>query len=167
MKSKTNQQDEENIVGKKRRAVEPIRLEDGHYWYKDFLNLPGGGYSRDWKLAEIIDGKFRQIGVKAEWEQDCDYLLNALWVRIDPPPPEAGETTAVRTGGKIRRDDRVARVSRDDEPRLRERTLIVAEGIVEAFSETHDSTAVYYARHPEKRKELVAQIARLIGRVQE
>ena len=154
-------------MGRKRQSAERTVLPDGHYWYKDFLNLPGGGYSRDWKLAEIIDGKFRQIGLKAVWEQDCGYLKNALWVRIDPPPPQAGETTAICTGGKIRRDDRVARVSRDDEPRLRERTLIVAEGIVEAFSETHDSTAVYYARHPEKRKELVAQIARLIGRVQE
>ena len=167
MKSKTNQQDEENIVGKKRRAVEPIRLEDGHYWYKDFLNLPGGGHGEEWKLAQIVGGKFRQIGLNAEWEQDCGYLRNALWVRIDPPPSEAGETTAIRKGGKIRRDDRVARVSRDDEPRLRERTLIVAEGIVEAFSETHDTTAVYYARHPEKRKELVAQITRLIGRIRE
>ena len=43
----------------------------------------------------------------------------------------------------------------------------MAEGIVEAFSETHDTTAVYYARHPEKRKELVAQITRLIGRIRE
>jgi len=167
VKSKRKQQREENIVGKKRRAVERTVLPDGHYWYKDFLNLPGGGYSRDWKLAEIIDGKFRQIGVKADWEQDCDYLLNALWVRIDPPPSEAGETTAIRKATEVRRGHRVARASRDDEHRLRERTLIVAEGVVEAFTETHDSTVVYYARHPEKRKELVAQIARLIGRVRE
>ena len=155
------------IVGKKRRAVEPIRLEDGHYWYKDFLNLPGGGHGEEWKLAQIVGGKFRQIGLNAEWEQDCGYLRNALWVRIDPPPSEAGETTAIRKATEVRRGHRVARASRDDEPRLRERTLIVAEGIVEAFSETHDTTAVYYARHPEKRKELVAQITRLIGRIRE
>ena len=167
MKSKRKQQREENIVGKKRRAVERTVLPDGHYWYKDFLNLPGGGYSRDWKLAEIVGGRFRQIGLNAEWEQDCGYLRNALWVRIDPPPPEAGETTAVCTAGKLRRDGRVGRAARDDDHRIRERTLIVAEGVVEAFSELHDSTAVYYARHPEKRKELVAQIARLIGRVRE
>ena len=74
-------------MGRKRRAVEPVRLEDGHYWYRNFINLPGGGHVQDWKLAEIVGGKFRRIGVKAEWEQDCDYLLNALWVRIDPPPP--------------------------------------------------------------------------------
>ena len=154
-------------MGRKRKSAERTVLPDGHYWYKDFLNLPGGGHGEEWKLAQIVGGKFRQIGLNAEWEQDCGYLRNALWVRIDPPPSQAGDTAAICTGGKIRRDDRVARVSRDDEPRLRERTLIVAEGIVEAFSETHDTTAVYYARHPEKRKELVAQITRLIGRVRE
>ena len=154
-------------MGRKRRAVERTVLPDGHYWYKDFLNLPGGGYGRDWKLAEIVGGRFRQIGLNAVWDQDCDYLRNALWVRIDPPQSEAGDTAAIRTGGKIRPTYRLARASRDDEHRLRERCRIVAEGIVESFTETHDSTAVYYARHPEKRKELIGQIARLIGRVRE
>ena len=50
---------------------------------------------------------------------------------------------------------------------MRQRTLTVAEGVVDAFTQTHDSTAAYYARQPEKREELVAQIARLIGRVWE
>ena len=167
MKSKRNQHEEENIVGRKRRAVERNVLPDGHYWYRNFINLRGGGHVDEWKLAQIVGGKFRRIGVKAEWEQDCDYLRNALWVRIDPPQSEAGDTAAIRKATEIRRGHRLARASRDDEHRLRERTLIVAEGVVEAFTETHDSTVVYYARHPEKRKELVAQIARLIGRVRE
>ena len=36
-----------------------------------------------------------------------------------------------------------------------------------AFTEVHNSTAAYYARRPEQRAELVAEIARLIGRVRE
>ena len=111
MKSKRNQHEEENIVGRKRRAVERNVLPDGHYWYRNFINLRGGGHVDEWKLAQIVGGKFRRIGVKAEWEQDCEYLRNALWARIEPPS-EAGDTAAVRTGGKIRRDDRVGRAGR-------------------------------------------------------
>ena len=142
-------------------------LPDGYYWFKDYLNLPGGGYGQDWKLARIVGGRFRQIGVTAEWEQDCDYLRDALWVKLDPPPPEAGDTTAVRTAGELRRDARVGRASRDDDYRTRQRTLFVAEGVVAAFTELHDSTAAYYVRRPVEREELVAQIARLIGLVRE
>ena len=45
--------------------------------------------------------------------------------------------------------------------------LTVALGIVDAFTETHDSVGAYYARQPEKKEELVAQIVRLIERVRE
>ncbi len=142
-------------------------MTDGCYWFKDFLNLPGGGYGHDWKLAQIVGGMFRQVGVAAEWKQDCDYLRDALWVRLDPPPPEAGDTTAIRTANELRRDARVGRDRRADDYRARQRALILAEGVVAAFTELHDSTAAYYARRPEQRAELVAEIARLIGRVRE
>lgn len=167
MRSKRNNTGEENAVGKKRRAAEREVFPDGHYWYRNWINLDGGGHVDEWKMAEIVGGKVKLIGVTAEWEQHCDFLRNALWVRIDPPPTELGETTGTPTETEVRRGNRVAPVSRDDEHRLRERVRFLAEGIVDAFIETHDSTIVYYARYPEKRKELVAQIARLIGRVRE
>ena len=142
-------------------------LPDGYYWFKDFLNLPGGGYGREWKLAQIAGGKFRQVGVAAEWQQDCDYLRDALWVKLVPPQPEAGDTTAIRTASELRRDERARRAAREEVYRTRQRVRFVAEGIVEAFIETHDSTVLHYARNPEKRTELVAQIARLIRKVRE
>ena len=158
---------EEIAVGKKRRAVEREVLPDGHYWYRNVIDLPGGGYVDAWKMAEIVGGKFRQIGVTAEWEQDCDFLRNALWVRVEPPPVEGSDSGAVRVETGVRPSRRAARDNRDDEHRLRERVRFVAEGIVDAFIESHDSTIVYYARKPEKRTELVAQIARLIMKVRE
>ena len=88
-------------------------------------------------------------------------------MRIDPPHVEGGDSGAISLGTQVRPSQRVARASREEEDRLTQRIRIVTQGIVEAFTETHDSTAVYYARHPEERKELVARIARLIGRVRE
>jgi hypothetical protein len=162
-----SQHSEEIDVGRKRRIREQAVLPDGYYWFKSFINLDGGGHVDEWKLAQIVVGKFRRIGSTAEWEQGCDYLRNALWVRLDPPPSEAGDTTAIRTATELRRDARVGRASRDDDYRARQRALIVAEGVVAAFTELHDSTAAYYARRPEQRAELVGEIARLIGRVRE
>lgn len=167
MKSKWGQHREEQRVGKKRRAAERTVLPDGCYWFKNFIDLPGGGHVGEWKVAEIVGGKFRQIGVTAEWEQDCDYLRNAVWVRVEPPHVEGSDGRAIRVEIGVRPSRQAARDNRDDDRRLTERALFVAEGIVDAFIETHDATAVYYARRPEKREELVAQIARLVRRVRE
>ncbi len=167
MNSNTNQHREENAVGEKRRAAERAVLPDGYYWYRNFINLDGGGHVDEWKMARIVGGKFRQIGVTAEWEQDCEYLWNALWVRVEPPHVEGGDSRDVQVATGVRPSRRAAPDNCDDEQRLRQRILILAEGIVEAFIETHDSTIVYYARIPEKRTELVAQIARLIRKVRE
>ena len=153
-------------MARKRKAVESPALPDGHYWFKNFINLRGGGHVAEWKLARVVGGKVRLIGSGVEWGQDCEYLRDAVWVRIDPPHVEAGDT-ATPTETAVRRGNRVARVSSDDEDRMSQRICIVAEGIVDAFTETHDSTAAYYARQPEKREELVAQIARLIRKVRE
>ena len=114
----------------------------------------------------LFRSKVWRVGSGAEWGQDCEYLRDAVWVRIDPPHVEAGDT-ATPTDIAVRRGHRVARVGGDDDRRVRQRILTVAEGIVDAFTETHDSTAAYYARQPEKREELVAQIARLIRKVRE
>ena len=153
-------------MARKRKAVEPPALPDGNYWFRNFVNLRGGGHVDVWKMAQVVAGKVRRIGSEAEWGQGCDYLRNAVWVRIDPPHVEAGDA-ATPTGTAVRRGNRVARAGGDDDHRVRQRILTVAEGVVDAFTQTHDSTAAYYARQPEKREELVAQIARLIGRVWE
>ena len=154
-------------MAKKRSKVEPPALPDGHYWFKNFINLRGGGHVAEWKLARVVGGKVWRVGSGAEWGQDCGYLRNAVWVRIDPPHVEAGDSGATSLATQVRPSHRVARASRDDEDRMSQRICIVAEGIVDAFTETHDSTAAYYARQPEKREELVAQIARLIRKVRE
>lgn len=154
-------------MGRKRRSVDPGRLPDGHYWFRNFLDLRGGGHVDEWRMAEVVGGKVRQIGVAAEWEQDCEYLRHAIWVRAEPPPVEGSDSGAVRVDTGVRRGNRIARANGDDERRLTQRILVLAEGIVDAFVETHDSTAVYYDRHPEKRTELVAQIARLITKLRE
>ena len=153
-------------MAKRRKAFEPPALPDGYYWFCNFTNLSGGGHVDAWKMAQAVAGKVRLIGSGAEWEQDCEYFRNAVWVRIDPPHVEAGDT-ATPTETAVRRGNRVARVSGDDRHRLRQRIRIVADGIVDAFTETHDSTAAYYDRRPEERGELVAQIERLIERVRE
>lgn len=167
MNSKRENTGEENAVGKRRRAAEPGGLDDGHYWFRNFIDLPGGGHVGEWKMAEIVGGKVRQIGATAEWEQECEYLRHATWVRAEPPQVEGGDGGAVCMDTGVRRGNHIARANRDDERRLEERVRFVAEGVVDAFIETHDSTTVYYARQPEKRSELVVQIARLITKVRE
>lgn len=154
-------------MGKKGRAAGQAVLPDGHYWFRNFLDLRGGGHVDEWRMAEVVGGKVRQVGVTAEWEQDCDYLRHAVWVRVEPPQVEGGDSGVVCVDTGVRPSRRAARDNRDDEHRLEERVRFVAEGIVDAFIETHDSAIVYYARHPEKRSELVAQIARLITKVRE
>lgn len=154
-------------MGKKRRSAGRTLLPDGFYWLRNFISLRGGGHVDEWKVAEIVGGKVRLIGVTTEWEQGCDYLRNAIWVRVEPPPSVAGGTSAIRTGSEPGRDDPVGRADGDGDHRLTQRSLIVAEGIVDAFIETHHSTAAYYARHPKERTEVVAEIARLIRRVWE
>ena len=151
---------------KRRKAIESPALPDGYYWFRNFINLRGGGHVDVWKMARVVGGLVWRVGSEAEWQQDCDYLRDAVWVRIDPPHVDAGDA-ATPTGTAVRPSHRVARASRDDEDRLAQRIRVVADGIVDAFTETHGSTAAYYARQPEKMEELVAQIARLIGRVWE
>ena len=154
-------------MGKKRWATEHVVLPDGCYWYHPFVDKCDGWHLVEWRLAEIVGGKFRQIGVSAVWELDCDYLRKALWLRIEPPSQDAGASEGIGSVAVARQGHRVPTGNRDDEQRLRERIAIVAEGIVDAFIEMHDSTIVYYARHPGQRNKLVAQISRLIGRVRE
>ena len=74
MKSKLNQHLEEIKVGKKRRAVEPIRLEDGDYRFRNFINLTGGRHVDEWTLDQVVAGKVRLAGSEAEIDVDCPYL---------------------------------------------------------------------------------------------
>ncbi len=154
-------------MAKRRKAFESPALPDGYYWFRNFINLRVGGHVSEWKFARVVGGKVWRVGSGAEWEQDCGYSRDAVWVRIDPPHVEGGDSGATSLGTRVRPSHRVARASRDGEDRLTQRIRIVAEGVVDAFTQTHDSTAAYYARRPEERSELVAQIERLIERVRE
>lgn len=130
-------------VGKKRNTNEPEALPDGCYWLKNFVNLRGGGHVRRWKLAQVVGGRVRVVGSSSELDQGCPYLRNALWVRAEPPTDDRGVTVAVAA----------------------DRVRLVAVEIVDAFLRLSDATAVYYARHPHHRAELVAHIAGLIERL--
>ena len=105
-----------------------------------------------------------RVGSEAEWEQGCDYLRNALWVRAEPPALDAEEATAIRPAA-LRRPGKRAGRAEHDEAGSSDRVRIVAQGIVEAFLETHESVGAHYRSRPDHKAELVAQIARLIERV--
>jgi hypothetical protein len=130
-------------VGKTRSTNEPEALPDGYYWLKNFINLRGGGHVRRWKLAQVVGGRVRVVGSSSELDQGCPYLRHALWVRAEPPADDRGVTVAGAA----------------------DRVRLVAGEIVDLFVGLSETTAAYYARHPQHREELVARIAGLIDRV--
>ncbi|MBY0457103.1 MAG: hypothetical protein K2V38_07190 [Gemmataceae bacterium] len=117
-------------------------LPDGVYWFRNYVNLRGGGHVRRWKIAQVVGGRVRLAGSASELDQGCPYLRRALWVRAEPPAADRGTTVEAAA----------------------ERVRLVAEGIVDVFVTLSDATAAYYARHPHHRHELVDRIAGLIGR---
>ena len=98
-------------MGKKRRAVEPTSLEDGYYWFRNYINLRGGGHADEWQLARIVVGRVQRFGSAGIIDPDCPYLRRALWVRIEPPDAEIPSPTAIRLGS----GDRPARESKRDD----------------------------------------------------
>jgi len=150
-------------VGKRRVPVEPPALEDGYYWFRNFINLRGGCHVDLWKLARVIGGKVQRFGSDALLDQNCEYLRHALWMRIEPPHDEAN-AVCLLTDGRRRKRGTVL-VTQAKNRAASERVRKVAEGIVDAFLAMHDSTAGYYARNPDHKEELVAHITRLIESV--
>lgn len=148
----------------KRRAFEPPALPDGFYWYRPFINLRGGGHVDEWKLAQIVGGKVQRPGTELVIDVACPYLRNALWVRAEPPGADAGET-AILLATARRPASRTKRVEDDGGAGASERVRIVAQGIVDAFLETHESVGAHYRIRPDQKAELVGQIERLIERV--
>jgi len=86
-----------------------------------------------------------------------------MWVRVEPPDADANAVCLLTNGSRRKRVS--ALVVADSDRAASERVRKVAEGIVDAFLAMHDSTAGYYARRPDHKGELVAQIARLIASV--
>ena len=152
-----------NAVEKKRVPVEPPALEDGYYWFRNWINLRGGGHVDRWKLARVVGGKVQQFGSDALIDQDAPYLRHSMWVRIEPPHADANAVCLLTDGRRRKRGS--ALVAPDGDRSASERVRKVAEGIVDAFVAMHDSTAGYYARNPHHKEELVARITRLIERV--
>ena len=152
-------------MAKKRRAVEPPALDDGYYWYRNFVNLDGGGHVGEWKLARIVRGRVQRVGSAAVIDRGCPYLRDALWVRAEPPATDMGDTTAICHATARRPANRAGQVEHDGGGGPGERVRIVAQGIVDAFLETHDSVGAHYRSRPDQKEELIAQIARLIERV--
>lgn len=58
---------------------------DGYYWYRNWINLDGGGHVRDWKLAKVIGDKVQCFGTANLIPLDCPYLKNAIWEPATPP----------------------------------------------------------------------------------
>lgn len=129
-------------VGHKSHTSAGADLPDGVYWFRNRVNLRGGGHVRRWKIAEVVGGRVRLVGSASDLDQGCPYLRRALWARAEPPA--AGSGTTVEGAA--------------------ERVRLVAEGIVDVFVTLSDATAAYYARYPQHRDELVDRVAGLIGR---
>jgi hypothetical protein len=139
-------------------------LPDGYYWVKTFINLRGGGQVSRWKIARVAGGRVLVLGLDAELDLGCPYLEHALWVRIEPTD---GETVAHPGTAKTRRTRDVNSADAGEGRVTADRVRLVAEGVVVAFLAVHELAARYYDKHPEHRRELTEQIARLIERVQE
>ena len=145
-------------MAKKRRAVEPPALDDGYYWYRNFVNLDGGGHVGEWKLARIISGLVQRPGTESVIDVACPYLRHALWVRAEPPATDAGDTTAITAVRQATRGDRA--VATPDEDKVRR----VAAEVVDVFVGLSDAMAAYYARRPDHRDDLVAVVARIMSK---
>jgi len=152
-----------DAVRKKRVPAEPPALEDGLYWYRVWINLRGGGYVDEWKLARIVGGKVQQFGSDGLLDLGCPYLRHALWVRAEPPHTDANAVCLLTDGRRRKRGS--ALVTQDDNRAASERVRKVAEGIVDAFLAMHDATAGYYTRNPDHKEELIVRVARLIESV--
>ena len=85
-------------MGEKRGTDEPPILEDGWYWFRNFINLRGGGHVDVWKLARVIGGKVERFGSDALLDQNCEYLRHSMWVRIDPPDADANAVCLLAAG---------------------------------------------------------------------
>lgn len=149
----------------RRLTVEPPALEDGYYFYRNWINLRGGGHVDEWKLARVIGGRVQRLGSEALIDHDCQYLRHSMWVRIEPPHTDAN-AVCLLTAGR-RQNHGSALVAQDANRAAAERVRKVAEGIVDAFVAMHDSTVGYYARNPHHKEELVARITRLIEGVRQ
>ena len=154
-------------MAKKRKAFVPPALPDGFYWYRNLINLRGGGHVDRWKMAQIVGGLVQRPGTESVIDVACPYLRDALWVRAEPPAMDARDTTAIRPATARRAGNRAGRVENDCGAEPGDRVRIVAQGIVDAFLETHESVGAHYRSRPDQKAELVAQIERLIARVQQ
>jgi hypothetical protein len=152
-----------DAVDNMRVPVEPPALEDGYYWFRNWINLRGGCHVDRWKLARVVGGMVQRFGSDALIDQDCPYLRHSMWVRIESPHTDANAVCLLTDGRGQKRGSVL--VTQDNNRAVSERVRMVAEGIVDAFLAMHDSTVGYYARNPHHKEELVAQIARLIASV--
>lgn len=60
---------------------------DGYYWYRIYINLPGGGNVDQWKLGKVIGRHFQCWGTVNLIPLDCPYLKRAIWSGPVEPPP--------------------------------------------------------------------------------
>ena len=137
----------------KRVPAEPMALEDGYYWFRNWINLRGGGHVDEWKLARIIGGKVQQPGSEATLDLGCPYLRHALWVRAEPPGADA-EAIRLATEGRPRREGR----SRAGF----ERVWAAAEEIVDALLDVSPAAVAFYRDRPVMKADLVAEVVRII-----
>lgn len=150
---------------KRRVPVEPPALEDGFYWFRNWINLRGGGHVDVWKLARVVGGRVQRFGSEALIDQDCPYLRHSMWVRIETPGTDANAVCLLTDGRRQNRGS--APVAPGGDRAASERVRKVAEGIVDAFVAMHDSTAGHYARRPDHKEELIVRVARLIEGVRQ
>lgn len=61
--------------------------KDGYYWFRNWINLDGGGLVDEWKMAKIEGGLVLLVGSNTRMPPDAPYLKRAVWDGPIVPPP--------------------------------------------------------------------------------
>lgn len=134
-------------MDKERVQAEPPALDDGYYWFRNWINLRGGGHVGVWKMACVVGGKVQRFGSEALLDQTCPYLRHALWVRAEPPDTDA-KAIQLATEGRSRAGF--------------ERVWAAAEEIVDALLDVSPAAVAFYRDRPVMKADLVAEVVRVI-----
>lgn len=142
-----------------RVPAEPPALDDGYYWFRNWINLRGGGHVDVWKIGRVVGGKVQRFGSDSLIDLNCPYLQHALWVRAEPPDTDA-EAIRLATEGRPRGEGETMGGGRSRAGF--ERVWAAAEEIVDALLDVSPAAVTFYRDRPVMKAELVAEVVRII-----
>lgn len=134
------------------RVVAP---EDGWWWYRLPASTPDG-YDRRWRIARVLRGAVQPHGSTAWYRLTASRFRDAEWRPAAPPVGDDPPATAITQVQRTTRGERAVATPNEDKVRR------VAAEIVDVFVGMSDAMAVYYARHPDDRHDLVAAVTRIM-----